>query len=165
MSGKRICCTHCDSVEFIKKGTTSKKDGRIFLCKKCGKRFTYPFSELRGTAYAATGDEVNSTSTTTKTSTPAVTKKDNSNHTTTNQRSDCQEDRSTTGGFNMERAKRDKNGNLLLRVGVNGIPSPVGASYEDLMNIVNSNQNCTLSLGNDGIFVLTIATTTKGVSF
>lgn len=160
MSGKRVCCTHCDSVEFIKKGTTSKKDGRIFLCKKCGKRFTYPFSELRGTAYAATGDEAGSTSTAANTSTP-VTKKDNSNY-TTNQRSD---DRSTTGGFNMEQAKRDKNGNLLLRVGINGIPSPVGASYEDLMRIVNSNQNCTLTLGKDGIFVLTIATTTKGVQF
>lgn len=159
MSGKRVCCTHCDSVEFIKKGTTSKKDGRIFLCKKCGKRFTYPFSELRGTAYAATSSElVNAAPTADKPSAP-VTKKTNEESTT------YQKDRSNTGGFNMEKAKRDNNGNLLLRVGVNGIPSPVGASYEDLMNIVNSNQNCTLSLGNDGIFVLTIATTTKGVSF
>lgn len=160
MSGKRVCCTHCDSVEFIKKGTTSKKDGRIFLCKKCGKRFTYPFSELCGTAYAATLEETGNP--------PKVKSSDLENAQSFDKKvtkGDDVKSSSNTGGFNMEKAKRDNNGNLLLRVGVNGIPSPVGASYEDLMNIVNSNQNCTLSLGNDGIFVLTIATTTKGVSF
>ena len=62
----------------------------------------------------------------------------------------------------MEKAKRDSNGNLLLRIGLNGIPSPVGSSYEDLMRIVNSNANCRLLLGNDGIFVLEVITTTKG---
>lgn len=158
MSGSRVCCKHCDSVNFIKKGTTTKKDGRIFLCKDCGKRFTYSFNDLRGTVYAAAAEETDNTP---KVKSSDLKKAQSFGEKVTKDNSI--KSSSNTGGFNMERAKRDKNGNLMLRIGVNGIPSPVGSSYEDLMSIVNTNRNCTLELGDDGIFVLKIATTTKGV--
>jgi len=168
MAGTQVHCTHCRSTEFIKKGTTTKKDGRIFLCKKCRKRFTYSFDDLIGTAYAKTAAEGGNT--------PVVSKKAveeaTSSSSTASKKTPIMENRvaqainnldpKDTGGFDLGKAKRDKQGNLLLRIGTNGVPSPVGASYEDLMKIVNSNHSCTLSLGSDGIFVLKINNTTKG---
>ena len=44
-----ISCKHCGSLNFIKKGGNEKS--RIFLCKSCGKRFTYSKIELIGTKY------------------------------------------------------------------------------------------------------------------
>lgn len=162
MASKKVVCTHCGLEEFIKKGTNKSNTARLFLCKSCGRRFTVNKEDLVGTPYAMDGDVV----------APSVAPKKEAPKKESVVKAPSKVETSSSAGtgtnvnnsnFDMSKAKTDKNGNYLLRIGRNGIVNPVGTSYNDLMRVVNSKANCTLVLDDDGIFTLLIGVTTKGV--
>ena len=159
MATKKITCTFCGSDTFVKKGTT--KNARLFQCKNCGKRFKYFAEDLIGTGYELGNEttppskkKVDETTKSAKNIADKVTDK-----TIVNENIDYK----TIDDIDLGKVKKDDNGNFLLRIG-NKPPMPIGNNKEDLITIVRKHGgNCSLKLGSDGIFVLSVNTTTKGM--
>ena len=174
MAKKVVACTNCGSTSFVKKGTTPNNSARKFLCKFCGKSFSYRAEDLVGTAYEI--ENSNTTKTTPplvipnkKTTTPPTTNssskisdKTTTNITTKDTNGDDSIEYKTVNDIDLGKVKKDKNGNFLMRIG-NKPPIPIGSSKEDLVAIVRKHGgSCTLKLGSDGVFILNVNTTTKG---
>ena len=158
-----VVCPSCNSTNFTKHGTS--KLSRIFQCKDCGRRFSIRWEKLEGTEYA------NPTSvSTTSNSTPSI------NTNSVNARRRNISDNTTTTDIPEEtiidfedknvnlilaRAKKDDEGNFLLKIG-SSAPVPVGSSTEELKNIIEQNGGCRMVMTDTGVFVIKIAPTTKG---
>lgn len=167
-----ISCPSCGSNEFRKNGTS--KTARQFLCKNCRRSFSVRWDNLEGTPYArssSNNDVVtinNPTNTETSSSIPSVNEEainarrsniiDTTNNTSEETIIDF-EDKNVN--LILARAKKDEDGNFLLKIG-SSAPVPIGSSTEELRNIINQNGGCRMAMTENGIFVIKIAPTTKG---
>ena len=146
-----IACPNCGSTNIIKKGKTGT--GFRKLCKECGKYFVVKEDDLTNqTTPTVNEDRLNA-------------RKRSIADTTV---SSCGSASETIIDFSDDKidtilalAKKDANGNFLLRIG-NNAPVPIGSSQEELHRIVMQNGNCKLAMSNDGLLTLTVNTTTKG---
>ena len=172
-----ISCPSCNSTHIQKRGYS--KNGRMLSCVDCGKRFSRSWDELKGTRFAE-NIEVNNNepdinrlkdlidedkNTTTNSIIPNITdntETDKINHEPNNDEDEIIDfDEEGKADLLIARAKRDENGNFLLKVNGNA-PVPVGSTADELKNIIRQNGGCKMSMTKNGIFVLTVATTTKG---
>lgn len=156
-------CPSCHSKNFIKRGTT--KVSRVFQCKDCGRSFSIRWEKLEGTEYANPTTSTNNTTSTPSINTEAVRARRRNIIDNTNTNNNIEETVIDFEDKNVDlilaRAKKDKDGNFLLRIG-SSAPVPVGSSTEELKNIINQNGGCRMAMTDTGIFVIKIAPTTKG---
>lgn len=170
-----ISCPSCESTQIQKRGFS--KNGRRLSCSHCGRYFTKTWEELKGTRFAENVEVnnepdlnrlkelTNEDNTTTHSIIPNITdntETDKINYEPNNDEDEIIDfDEEGKADLLIARAKRDENGNFLLKVNGNA-PVPVGSTADELKNIIRQNGGCKMSMTKNGIFVLTVATTTKG---